>query len=231
MLSFVVPAYNEERLLEGTLAAIHAAAREVGIAYEIVVADDASTDGTASIAATAGARVVRVEHRKISATRNSGARAALGERLVFVDADTHINAAVLRAAMAALDAGAVGGGAHVAFDGEAPPWGHVTIRWVIGFMRLFRWAAGCFIFCTREAFEAVGGFDERHFAAEEIELSRALKRRGRFLILPEYVTTSARKFVHYSLWRTLVMITRMGLRGPAGARRRDLASFWYDGKR
>lgn len=231
MLSFVVPAYNEERLLGATLEAIHAAAREVGISYEIVVADDASTDATASIASAAGARVVTVEHRKISATRNSGARLAAGERLIFVDADTLVNAAVVRAALAALDGGAVGGGAEVAFDASAPRWGHVTIRAVIGFMRLWRWAAGCFIFCTREAFEAVGGFDERQFAAEEIVLSGALKRRGRFVILRESVTTSSRKFDFHSPWQTLSMIVRLGLRGFSGSRRRDLTGFWYDGKR
>lgn len=231
MLSFVLPAYNEERLLGATLDAIHAAARELGIAYEIVVADDASTDATAAIAAASGARVVTAEHRKISATRNSGARASSGERLIFVDADTLVNATVVRAALAAMDAGAVGGGAQVAFDANAPRWGHVLIRAVVAFMRLWNWAAGCFIFCTREAFDAVGGFDERQFAAEEIVLSQALKRRGRFAILRERVTTSSRKFDFHSPWQTLRIILRMGLRGFAGSRRRDLASFWYDGKR
>ncbi|HUP29223.1 MAG TPA: glycosyltransferase [Usitatibacter sp.] len=231
MLSFIVPAYNEERLLAATLEAIHAAARELGLSYEIVVADDASTDATVTIAQAAGARVVTAEHRKISATRNSGARAAIGDRLVFVDADTLVNATVLRAAMAALDAGAVGGGAEVDFDENAPRWGHATIRAVIAFMRLMRWAAGCFIFCTREAFEAVGGFDERQYAAEEIVLSAALKRRGRFVILRERVTTSSRKFDFHSPWQTGRMMVRMSLRGFAGSRRRDLTSFWYDGKR
>ena len=231
MLSFVLPAYNEERLLGATLDAIHAAAHELGIAYEVVVADDASTDATATIAAAGGARVVTAEHRKISATRNSGARASRGERLIFVDADTLVTATVVRAALAAMDAGAVGGGVQVDFDANAPRWGHVLIRAVVAFMRLFDWAAGCFVFCTREAFDAVGGFDERQFSAEEIVLSRALKRRGRMVILRESVTTSSRKFDFHSPWQTLRMIVRMGLRGFSATRRRDLASFWYDGKR
>lgn len=231
MLSFVIPAYNEERLLGATLAAIHDAARTVAVDYEIVVADDASTDATAAIAAAAGARVVTAEHRKISATRNSGARAALGERLIFVDADTHVNAAVVRAALAALDSGAVGGGAQVYFDAEAPRWGRIAIRVIVGFMKSFRWAAGCFIFCTRAAFDAVGGFDERHYAAEEIMLSAALKRRGRFVILDERVTTSSRKFAFHTPWQTLVMVTRMSLRGFSAARGREHTRFWYDGKR
>jgi glycosyltransferase involved in cell wall biosynthesis len=231
MLSFVVPAYNEERYLAATLAAIHAGARALGVDYEIVVADDGSTDATAQVAQAGGARVVPVAHRQIARTRNSGARRALGERLVFVDADTHVSEPLLRAAIASLDAGAVGGGARVAFAAEAPPWAHRMLRLTIASMTLFRWAAGCFFFVRRDAFEAVGGFDERHFAGEEIMLSMALKRQGRFVILDEPAITSARKFVGRGLWQTLWLMVRMLVRGMPGVRTREHNQFWYDGKR
>ena len=48
VISFVVPAYNEEKYLPATLASIHAAASALGLSYEIVVANDASTDATAA---------------------------------------------------------------------------------------------------------------------------------------------------------------------------------------
>ncbi|MGZ5106695.1 MAG: glycosyltransferase family 2 protein, partial [Usitatibacter sp.] len=172
MISFVVPAYNEERYLGATLDAIHAAAKSVGEPYEIVVADDASTDGTAGIAEAGGARVVRVENRQISKTRNSGAKAAAGDVFVFVDADTRIDSAVLRAALAALRAGAIGGGAGVRLD-HAPRWAHFFTTVLLTVFRWMRLAAGCFVFCTRGAFEAVGGFDEAYFGAEELVISRA----------------------------------------------------------
>lgn len=231
MLSFVVPAYNEERYLPATLAAIHASARELGIDYEIVVADDGSTDATARVAEEAGTRVVRVEHRQISKTRNSGARSARGDRLVFVDADTHVNAPLLRAAIAALDGGAAGGGARPDFAPEAPAWAHRLIHAVVGFMALFRWAAGCFIFARRDAFEAVGGFDERHFAGEEIMLSMAMKRRGEFVILPQSLVTSPRKLMARGPWETTWLVIRLLLRGMSGVRKRDHVQFWYDGRR
>jgi len=231
MLSFVVPAYNEERYLPATLAAIHASARELGIDYEIVVADDGSTDATARLAEEGGARVVPVQHRQISKTRNSGARSARGERLVFVDADTHVNAPLLKSAIAALDGGAVGGGARPGFAPEAPPWAHRLIRAVVGFMALFRWAAGCFIFARRDAFEAVGGFDERHFAGEEIMLSQALKRQGRFVILREGLITSPRKLMTRGPWETAWLVIRLLARGMGGVRKRDHVHFWYDGRR
>ena len=51
MISFVVPAHNEEHHLPATLAAVHAAAAAVGEPYEAIVVDDASTDATATVSA------------------------------------------------------------------------------------------------------------------------------------------------------------------------------------
>ncbi len=230
MLSFVVPAYNEEKYLAPTLASIHEAARAVGEPYEIVVADDASTDATVQVAQTGGARVVHVEKRQIAGTRNAGAKAAHGEWLVFVDADTQVNADVVRAAREALRAGAVGGGAAVRFA-DGPRWLHVAIRFVIPLFRWAGFAAGCFVFARRDAFEAVGGFDEAYYASEEIHLSRALARRGRFVVLRESVQTSARKTETHTFWEMVKLMVRMGLHGPAGLKTRAHTKFWYPEKR
>src|SRR5215471_11096740 len=98
MLSFIVPAHNEAEYIRHTLRSVHGAARGVGTPYEVVVVDDSSTDDTAAIAEECGARVVRASHRQIAATRNAGARAAFGDQLFFVDADTAIDRTVLAAA-------------------------------------------------------------------------------------------------------------------------------------
>lgn len=231
MLSFVIPAYNEERCLPGTLRAIHEAAGALALDYEIVVADDASTDATARLAAAGGARVVSASNRQIARTRNCGARAALGERLVFVDADTRVNPAVVAAALRALDAGAVGGGATPVFEEGAPRWARWTMVLVIGSMRLANLAAGCFVFCTRDALDAAGGWDERHFAGEELMLSLALGRQGRFVMLRETVATSPRKFVARTAGETLWLTIKLLARGLGGVRRREHTGFWYDGRR
>ncbi|HUP97080.1 MAG TPA: glycosyltransferase [Usitatibacter sp.] len=231
MISFVIPAYNEERCIGACVGAIHAAMKEAGGEYEVVVADDASSDATAAIARAAGARVVRVENRQISKTRNAGAREARGERLVFVDADTRVNAGVIRATVGALDAGAVGGGAMPEFEEGAPRYATRMLTRIAAFMRWMHYAAGCYVFCRREDFEAIGGFDERHFAAEEIVLSRALKRRGRMEIVRETVLTSARKFANRSYGETVWLHVKLLAQGMRGVRRRDATQFWYDGKR
>ena len=120
MISFVIPAHNEEAALPRTIDAIHESARAGGQSYEIIVVDDASTDATADMARRHGARVVPVQHRQIAATRNAGGRAALGDRLFFIDADTTINPRVVAGAMRRMDQGAVGGGVGVKFEGELP---------------------------------------------------------------------------------------------------------------
>ena len=71
MISFIVPAHNEEQLLGQTLEALHAAARSTGTPYELIVVDDASTDRTADIAAASGARLIPVRHRQIARARNA----------------------------------------------------------------------------------------------------------------------------------------------------------------
>jgi glycosyltransferase involved in cell wall biosynthesis len=231
MISFVVPAYNEERLLGATLDAIHAAARACGEPHEVIVADDASSDRTAEIAEAHGARVVRVHCRQISATRNAGARAACGDLLFFVDADTVIDATVLREALAALHAGAVGGGAPVTFDGRVPGYAKVLLVLLVWSFRVQRLAAGCFLFCTRAAYEGAGGWDEAYFGAEEIVLSRALKRQGRFVVLRAGVLTSGRKLRAYSgreLFGALWQVARQGRRG---VQRREGLEIWYGERR
>ncbi len=232
MLSFVVPAYNEEKYLGPTLAAIRSAAEEVGEPYEIVVADDASSDATAAVAEQGGARVVRVEKRQIAGTRNAGARASGGEAIFFVDADTRVNGPLVAEALAALRAGAVGGGARVRMD-PSP-------FWATAFMAVFnpvyfglaRFAAGCFVFCTRAAFEAAGGFDESYYAGEEMMFSNALKRQGRFVIVRSYVTSSSRKLDHHTPGEMFWIFAKLALSGPKALRKRGpRTAFWYPDKR
>jgi glycosyltransferase involved in cell wall biosynthesis len=231
VISFVIPAHNEELLLGRTLRSIHAAAGTVGEPYEVIVTDDASTDGTAAVAAEHGARVVPIARRQIAAARNAGGRAARGERLVFVDADTVVNAEVVRAAVRALRRGAAGGGCAVLFDGPLPMYARILAPLFVGVCRLIRLSGGCFLFCARRAFDAVGGFNEGMFGAEELAMGRALGRQGRFVILRESVVTSGRKLRAYSGWEILATFTRLAARGRGAVRRREGMELWYGPRR
>jgi glycosyltransferase involved in cell wall biosynthesis len=231
MISFIVPAYNEERLLGATLDALRAAALGTGEPYELIVADDASTDRTAAIAAHHGAVPVSVAHRQIAATRNSGARKANGDWLIFVDADTIVSEAVVRSAVEALRSGAVGGGAAVEFDGTVPLYARLLLPVLVWSFRSAGLATGCFLFCTRNAFAAVGGFDEAFYGAEELVMSRALKRHGRFVVLRQAVTTSGRKLRTHSVREMLAILARLALRGPGAVKQRQGMDLWYAERR
>ena len=227
IVSFVVPAWNEERWLPGALAAIRDAASALALEHEIVVADDGSTDRTAELARAAGATVVPVLHRQIAATRNAGARASRGQVLLFVDADTIVHPGVVRAALAAVDRGAVGGGCGFRFDGDVPLWTRPMLRFMVFAFRRARLAAGCFFFARRIDFEAVGGFDETLYAGEELALARELKRRGPFVVLREQVETSARKLRSYGGARHFRDFLRLAWKGEKALRNRDLLDLWY----
>jgi len=230
-VSFVVPAHDEARLIGATLDALHAAASALDLAYEVLVVDDASTDATAGIARDHGARVLRVEHRQIAATRNAGARATTHPLLVFVDADTLIDAPVLQAALRALDGVAVGGGAGVDFIGATSPQARALAALAKRAFRRTGIAPGCFIFCTRAAFEAAGGFDETWYAGEDVAISRALARQGRFVILRESVRTSERKLRTFGARDHLRLLWRFALRGRRILRDREALELWYGQRR
>ncbi|MGH7787034.1 MAG: glycosyltransferase [Candidatus Binatia bacterium] len=231
MISFIIPAHNEERLLAGTLRAMEAAARPLDVPFEVIVVDDASTDRTAAIAREHGARVITVAHRQIAATRNAGAREAQGEMLVFVDADTVIGEPVVRAALEAIRQGAAGGGCAFHFGGRVPLYGRIMEAVCIPLFRVAGLASGCFLFCTRAAFDASGGFDERLFGAEEAGMSRALGRHGRFVVLRESVVTSGRKLRAHSAREVLGLLAKLLLSGGRLIRQREGLDIWYGERR
>jgi glycosyltransferase involved in cell wall biosynthesis len=213
MISFIVPAYNEQMWIGTCLASIEASMAGIPEPYEVVVVDDASTDDTSSIAKQSGARVIHVEQRKISAVRNAGARAAGGDVLFFIDADTRANSAAVTAALDSLRQGAVGGGCVPRFDGPVPIWGRAVIQTCVWGARLLRLVGGCFLFCTRNAFEATGGFSERLYAGEDIEFVRALKKIGPFVVPKPAVVTSGRKLAVVNPWQVVGLLMTIAVRG------------------
>lgn len=234
MISFIVPAHNEQAGLGRTLQAIYESARAVGQPYEIIVVDDASTDATAEVARQHNATVVPVNHRQIAATRNSGGRAARGDRLFFVDADTTINPRAVVSALRAMDKGAVGGGAPTLLGKNevVPLYGRLMGYLAVIVAKPIGFTGGAFMFCTRQAFQATGGFDERMFCGEEGEFALMLKREGRFIALWNPVLTSGRRLRKTSALQLVAGIARM-IFSPVKmfTQRSSVEKIWYDSNR
>lgn len=87
-ISYIIPARNEEKYLADCIASIRS--QNIGVAYEIIVVDNMSSDKTAEIATSTGARVVQEQTVGLAHVRMCGIREAKGEILVFVDADTRL---------------------------------------------------------------------------------------------------------------------------------------------
>ena len=182
-VSVVVCSHNGERTIGDTLGGL---TKLTYPDYEVIVVDDGSSDGTASVAATFGARVISTENRGLASARNTGRHASSGEIVAYVDDDARPDpdwlfylAATFRGSgyagvggpnipppdeefVAACVAHAPGGPVHVLLsDREAE---HIP---------------GCNMAFRKECLEAVGGFDPSFAAAgDDVDICWALQRAG-----------------------------------------------------
>lgn len=241
-ISIIVPAFNEEKLLGESLRAVTSAACEAfgaaGLAWELIVCDNNSTDRTAEIARAEGATVVFEPFNQIGRARNTGAAAALGKWLLFIDADTTPSRELLA------DAAALTRRPDVLLAGstmtlDACP---LLFRPVCGVWnltsRLRRLVAGSFILVRASAFREIGGFDLKFFAGEEIDFALRLQKRiGRrdklkTIILHRHpIVTSARKLRLYRKGEMLRFLIRSVLRPMKTTASREACALWYDGRR
>jgi len=239
-ISLVIPAFNEEKLLGASLAAIKAAAAAFtrrGWRLQLIVCDNNSTDRTADIARAAGAEVVFEPVNQIARARNAGAAAATGDWLVFVDADTHPPEALFAEVAEQIASGrCLAGGATIRLDETVFIAGLITgfWNWVSRWQKLM---AVSFIFVRTAEFREIGGFSLELFAAEELDLSQRLKklaraRRLKMVILHRHpVKTSARKLKLYTPREMLGMLFRSIFRHRRTITSREATYLWYDGRR
>ncbi len=181
-ISVIIGAYNEEAMIAETLKSIRA---QKFRSYELIVVDNGSTDHTARIARKY-ARVVVERRRGVSIARNSGAGAARGKILLFLDADVHVPQGFLSAVNSTFADKSV-----VAASGPILPLERVgiTIRLLYGF--LFDFLVGLsvrlrmpyFIAANfavrRDVFERIHGFDEELVTCEDGDITQRASRYGR----------------------------------------------------
>ncbi|MDB6135405.1 MAG: pgaC 2 [Verrucomicrobiales bacterium] len=102
---------------------------------------------------------------------------------------------------------------------------------VFAMRRVLHRTGGAFLFCTRQGFEATGGFSGAHYAAEEDVWIKALKRHGRFTVLAEAVVTSGRSLRTQSFLSIAQVFLLLAVRGADGFRRREGLDLWYRPRR
>ena len=231
--SVIIPAWNEARYLPDTLERLKIAMATVSLVGEVIVVDNNSTDNTTEIARAAGVKVVYEPHNCIASARNRGGRAAGGKFLIFLDADTVINPAILQTTLELLNSGEYyGGGIKVGFDARMPFPARVFTRFWNFAAKFHKLAAGCFLFCLKTAFDASGGFREDIYAGEEIYFCHRIARWGKkqglkfAFIKTENIVTSSRKVKENSVFKLVVLVLLLGIFRPF-LRSKRLCSIWY----
>jgi glycosyltransferase involved in cell wall biosynthesis len=240
LLSLVIPAHNEAAYLPRLLGTVDVARR----AYrgnpgdiEVIVSDDISTDDTADVARRAGAKVVTSNARCIAGARNAGARAAQGTLIAFIDADNQMHPDTFNEIVRQLSRPDVIVGA----SGVRPE------RWSLGIAFTFACLMALavplkidtgVVYCRREDFDAVGGYNEGLRFAEDIALHVALWKLGR-RTKRHHVRTpaikaiySTRKFDQFGDWHYVPIMFKAPwylLNRRAGDKL--AARYWYDSGR
>ena len=239
--SLIIPAYNEEAYLPALLISVGAArARYAGgsDAIEVIVADNASTDATAELARSNGCRVVSEERRIIAAVRNTGARCARGKVFVFLDADNRMHPETFNAIDKSLATGRVIAGSSGVKMQRISPGIATTYALMVPLVWLTRMDTGA-VYCRREDFEAIGGYNENLLFAEDVQflwdLMRLGRKRGQKLCRIRSVKAiySTRKFDQYGDWHWLGLMLRFfyGMLFSKSSLDRFARLYWYGNQR
>jgi glycosyltransferase involved in cell wall biosynthesis len=233
--SIVIPAHNEEKYLPRCLASIGAAASPYPGEVEVIVALNRCTDGTEAVARAAGAKTVVEDARNMAAIRNAGARAATGEFLLTIDADSRMSPNMLETVDRALSSGRyVGGGVAILPERWSP--GIIASALLLIPLALKYRISGGLFWLRRQDFEAIGGFDERFVSVEDVDFARRLKsygkRKGKRFghLFGAHIVTSCRKWDQFGDWY-MVTHPRFVSRILSGRDQEAADKLYYDAER
>lgn len=240
ILSVVIPAFNEEKVLAVNIQRVREACEscpDIRDNYELIVCDNNSTDRTAAIAQASGCKVVFEPINQISRARNTGASAATGQWLLFVDADSWPSPELMADTVAILrSAEYIGCGSTIRIV-DGPWWFKFGWESKNLSMRLLKWCPGGFILCRRDAFNEIGSFPLDHYIFEEADFVKQLKKRAtrcgqKFTVLHRHpFNASGRKGARYGFWSWTWTAFRFWLSPGKLARDKAFASKWYKDQR
>ncbi len=184
--SVVIPAHNEEKYIEETLDSIP---KDI----EITVVCNACTDSTEKIAKK-HAKVISLKEANVSKARNEGAKNSKGEILIFLDADTKIYSKNFFEEIKKTLNNSVVGTCKSAPDSKS-----LKAKLAIKFKNLFLWAgwSSGIIFCKKEIFEKVQGFNESLTKKEDSNFIKKCLKYGKFGVADCFVITSMRRYEKY----------------------------------
>jgi rSAM/selenodomain-associated transferase 2 len=199
MISIIIPTVNNARQLNYLLGYLR---RIPFVEYitEIIVSDGNSSDRTLEVAQSYDdVRIIQNPVENKAMQMNAGAKAATGTILYFLHPDTMPPRDFAYEIVNHYENGYVGGCFRLQYDHT-----HWLLRlngWFTRFnLNLFR-SGNQSLFVQRNLFNALGGFREDHVLLEEQELMRRITASGKFVVIPRYITSSAKKYVENGIFR------------------------------
>jgi rSAM/selenodomain-associated transferase 2 len=200
--SIIMPVLNEEAVLEQHLN--HLVRQCMHHDCELIIVDGGSTDRTFEIAQ--GHSKVITSSRGRAAQMNAGAALATGEVLLFLHADTLLPDDAFRAIEHALSIPQVVGGAfQISFNRHQWPYRLVAFATNLRsrIRKIFTGDQAYFVRAT--SFYAIGGFPDQPLM-EDLEIIKLLRKIGKVILLPQYVTTSARRHEKIGLIHSILFM-------------------------
>ena len=199
-ISIIIPVLNESSHIAETLQKMETF-REYA---QIIIVDGGSTDNTLDIARHYARVITGPRGRALQ--MNAGAREAWGDVLLFLHADTYLPDGALTAVEKCLaDKKVIGGRFSVRLD--LPGWRYRMVGSTINLRdRVFGGFTGDqAIFIRTDVFQKLGGYAEIPLM-EDLEFGKRMRREGKVALLPEYVTTSARRWQKKGVFRTIFLM-------------------------
>jgi len=204
-ISIIIPVLNEEASLETYLRLL--ASPCAHHECELLIVDGGSTDATVSIAERYG-RVIQSPKGRAK-QMNIGAEAARGDVLLFLHADTQLPDNALDAIERALKSPQVVGGAfRLSFD--CTSWPYRLVAWSTNLRSRFHtvFTGDQAYFIRAESFRAVDGYPDLALM-EDLEIIKRLRTIGNVVLLPQHITTSARRHEKLGLLRSVIFMWYM----------------------
>lgn len=231
-LAVAIPAHNEAKFIARCIDSVQVSAARAAVPVEVVVALNRCTDRTQAIAESMGARCVRNDTKCIAAVRNEAVRSTTSNAVVTLDADSWMAPGTVSAVLRHVhDPRYIGGGTYM-WPERVSVGIFFSMLTVVPYVLKRGVSAGMFWF-LRDAFEAVGGFDESLISVEDIDFALRLQAHGRTqgqrygTIKRHGITTSCRKFDTFGdwyLWRNPGLVKGIF----EGTNRRAADHFYYD---
>ncbi|MFD2726957.1 TIGR04283 family arsenosugar biosynthesis glycosyltransferase [Hyunsoonleella rubra] len=232
-ISIIIPVLNEANNIKNVL--YHLIENAINVAnLEIIVVDGGSTDGTKNevLDTSRQQHYTRTDIRLIHSEKgrpkqmNTGAKHATGNVLYFLHADSYPPKYFDQFIVEAVEKDKPAGCFRMRFDSDH--WWLKLAGWLTALP--FRACRGGdqSQFITRKLFYDIGGYDENFTIYEDNDLIKKLYQKKQFVVIPKWLTTSARCYRKHGIWKTQYHFWRIHLKNRMGASAQELICYYKE---